>query len=144
METQPLPQRVAVLRMPRKLREQLHLDRAQKSLRGPEAKADLHDLIGGRIRTHVGTPRCRWREPSPNRHGSVLNLRGLTVPDRRTLAWASVPEWPPSGECSRAGDGCYRPQGLVHGRLMKQKQYSSRPPEPSPGARKCRWSTMWL
>jgi hypothetical protein len=27
----------------------------------------------------------------------------------------------------------YRPTG-VYGRLIKQKQYSSRPPEPSPGA----------
>jgi len=34
--------------------------------------------------------------------------------------------------------------GVVHGRLMKQKQYSSTPPEPSPGARKCSLSTMWL
>ena len=29
-------------------------------------------------------------------------------------------------------------------RLTKQKQYSSNPPEPSPGARKCSLSTMWL
>ena len=29
-------------------------------------------------------------------------------------------------------------------RLMKQKQYSSSPFEPSPGARKCSLSTMWL
>jgi hypothetical protein len=34
--------------------------------------------------------------------------------------------------------------GVVHWRLMKQKQYSSMPPEPSPGARKCSLSTMWL
>src|SRR5688500_18621904 len=33
--------------------------------------------------------------------------------------------------------GCY-------GALIKQKQYSSTPPEPSPGARKCSLSTMWL
>src|SRR5512132_4147593 len=31
-----------------------------------------------------------------------------------------------------------------YARLIKQKQYSSRPPEPSPGARKCSLSTMWL
>ena len=35
-------------------------------------------------------------------------------------------------------------QGVVYCRLMKQKQYSSMPPEPSPGARKCSLSTMWL
>ena len=33
---------------------------------------------------------------------------------------------------------------VVHLRVMKQKQYSSMPPEPSPGARKCSLSTMWL
>ena len=33
---------------------------------------------------------------------------------------------------------------VVYGRLIKQKQYSSDPPEPSPGARKCSLSTMWL
>jgi hypothetical protein len=33
---------------------------------------------------------------------------------------------------------------VVYERLIKQKQYSSRPPEPSPGARKCSLSTMWL
>src|SRR6266481_6249252 len=31
---------------------------------------------------------------------------------------------------------------VVHGRLTKQKQYSSNPPEPSPGARKCSLSTI--
>ena len=33
---------------------------------------------------------------------------------------------------------------VVYGRLIKQKQYSSAPPEPSPGGRKCSLSTMWL
>ena len=33
---------------------------------------------------------------------------------------------------------------VAYGLLMKQKQYSSMPPEPSPGARKCSLSTMWL
>ena len=33
---------------------------------------------------------------------------------------------------------------LLHGWLIKQKQYSSTPPEPSPGARKCSLSTIWL
>src|SRR4029079_717261 len=33
---------------------------------------------------------------------------------------------------------------VAYGRLTKQKQYSSKPPEPSPGARKCSLSTMWL
>jgi len=32
----------------------------------------------------------------------------------------------------------------AYGLLMLQKQYSSRPPEPSPGGRKCSLSTMWL
>jgi hypothetical protein len=37
-----------------------------------------------------------------------------------------------------------RRAAVAYGLLMKQKQYSSRPPEPSPGGRKCSLSTMWL
>jgi len=37
-----------------------------------------------------------------------------------------------------------RIQPVAYGRLMLQKQNSSKPPEPSPGGRKCSWSTMWL
>ena len=33
---------------------------------------------------------------------------------------------------------------VAYGLLMLQKQYSSMPPEPSPGGRKCSLSTMWL
>ena len=33
---------------------------------------------------------------------------------------------------------------VAYGPLMLQKQYSSMPPEPSPGGRKCSLSTMWL
>src|SRR6266403_993683 len=39
--------------MPSELGEQLHLDRAQEGLRGPEAETNLHDLIRCRIFTHV-------------------------------------------------------------------------------------------
>ena len=37
-----------------------------------------------------------------------------------------------------------RRAAVAYGLLMKQKQYSSRPPEPSPGGRRCSLSTMWL
>ena len=38
----------------------------------------------------------------------------------------------------------FRSRVLLHGWLIKQKQNSSTPPEPSPGARKCSLSTIWL
>jgi hypothetical protein len=53
VKAQPVAQSLAALRVPRELGEQLHLDCAQECLRGPEAEADLHDLIWGRIFTHV-------------------------------------------------------------------------------------------
>jgi len=43
----------------------------------------------------------------------------------------------PGPPCGSGHVWCYGP-------LTKQKQYSSTPPEPSPGARKCSLSTMWL
>src|SRR5215468_9693315 len=54
----------------------------------------------------------------------------------------SSPGWPPGPGISdqMRGSGSL---GVIHWRLMKQKQYSSTP-EPSPGARKCSLSTMWL
>jgi hypothetical protein len=74
------------------------------------------------------------------------------------LIWASVRECHPSAERSARSAATSRvssssginrmrgsgPLGVVHWPLMKQKQYSSMPPEPSPGARKCSLSTIWL
>src|SRR5882724_3222749 len=45
MKTQSLPQRLCILRASRELREQLHFDGAQKRLRRPETKTDLHDVV---------------------------------------------------------------------------------------------------
>jgi hypothetical protein len=77
------------------------------------------------------------------------------VGQRPQIPWnpaVVMPAVRPSGEEETAGSGpLYLDRmrgsgalGVVHWRLMKQKQYSSTPPEPSPGARKCSLSTMWL
>ena len=62
--------------------------------------------------------------------------------------------WPVLGPCHRdirqaldqfqnlQGGFGSKTQSVVYGRVILQKQNSSMPPEPSPGARKCRLSTM--
>ncbi len=110
------------------------------------------------------------RMPQPNRDRRAVSIPTLPSPDpNRALgdmlrlgARAGVSD---SCRAARAGQtartvvratlartpaSCLRrrlsrpPTSPVYGRLMKQKQYSSKPPEPSPGARKCSLSTMWL
>jgi hypothetical protein len=73
MDAQPVPQILTAFRVPRQLGEQLHLDRAQKGLRGPEAEADLHDLIWCRIFTHVLPLRWSPSAPAPAEVGSIMS-----------------------------------------------------------------------
>ena len=83
--------------------------------------------------------------PERRRLGSSLGSPG---PGSRCHAQDGEARWP-GGTCPRKGcrsgpSRLVRSRLLLHGWLIKQKQYSSMPPEPSPGARKCSLSTMWL
>src|SRR5436853_4559482 len=90
VKSQPVPQSLAALRLPRELREQLHLHCAQERLRGPEAKAELHDLIWCRIVTHV--PASSAIEQARSRQGALSSQRGAreTWPVRASSPRASL------------------------------------------------------
>src|SRR5204862_7838502 len=94
-----VPQSLAALRLPRELREQLHLHCAQERLRGPEAEADLHDLIWCRIVTHV--------QPSSGIEQARSRQRALSSQTGARETWPgplfrmTIPEhWPrPRSDC---------------------------------------------
>ena len=91
----------------------------------------LQPFVVDNCRVHLGRQirdTAATRRPRPSGGDAVSEFKKLV----------GGPEFEPRSS---------RPNGrltVAYGRLIKQKQYSSTPPEPSPGARKCSLSTMWL
>src|SRR5947207_6636926 len=85
----------------------------------------------GRNATPGAEPGWICRTPTArDRGGRLRATRGVLTTDREPCDWAI---------------SLFRRRDSVsYAWLTKQKQYSSKPPEPSPGARKCSLSTMWL
>ena len=128
------------------------------------ALASLAEVLA---HTHVTSATTAAARRLGHRSTSRASLHDPESVVAKSLAWASVRECPldsrgnptagaaePQEEAHRNGASlvprvetgarCSGAQGGVYCRLMKQKQNSSMPPEPSPGARKCSLSTMWL
>ena len=80
---------------------------------------------------------ARDRHACPNPPGPAAMREALAG---STAGWPCRHDAVNERTCERA---CERAPA-AYGLLMLQKQYSSRPPEPSPGGRKCSLSTMWL
>ena len=76
---------------------------------------------------------ARDRHACPNPPGPAAMREALAG---STAGWPCRHDAVNERTCRRAA--------AAYGLLMLQKQYSSRPPEPSPGGRKCSLSTMWL